>query len=107
MGMEQRVEFDAAGKPRWADVAALLSQRSFPVEMRMIDGELAFPNEAPPDGWRELRVATPGGMITAVPENNVVRTVTWGNADVGMRQARNALPWACAAPGGGTTAAAP
>ena len=50
MGMEQRVEFDAAGKPRWADVAALLSQLSFPVEMRMIDCELAFPNEAPPVG---------------------------------------------------------
>ena len=34
------------------------------MQMRMIDGELALPDETPPDGWRELRVAAPEGMVT-------------------------------------------
>ena len=46
-------------------------------------------------------MSTPGGMITLVRENTVVRIVTWGNADVGMRQAWNALTWAYAEAGGG------
>jgi len=102
MGMEQRVEFGAAGCPPWPKVAALLAEHSFAVQVRMIDAELAFPDEAPPEEWRELRIGTPGGMITILRESNAVRLVTWGNADAVMRQGWNALTWAFAEAGAGT-----
>jgi hypothetical protein len=69
--------------------------------MRMIDGQLAFPDEAPPEGWRELRVGTPGGMVTIRRETGQMVLVVWGNADAGLRQAWNALAWAMAEAGGG------
>ena len=54
MGMEHRVDFGPRGCPHWSDVAADLAARGFPVEMRMIDGQLAFPDETPPENWHEL-----------------------------------------------------
>jgi hypothetical protein len=67
----------------------------------MIDGELAFPDEAPPEGWRELRVGTAGGMVTVRREPGRVVCVTWGNAQGEMLQAWHALTWAFAEAGGG------
>jgi hypothetical protein len=67
----------------------------------MIDGQLAFPDETPPQMWSELRVGTPGGMITLRRQGDVVDVVTWGNADDGMQKAWNALTWALAAAGEG------
>jgi hypothetical protein len=100
MGMDQAVTF--AGKlPPWPAVADLLARRGFPVQTRMIDGELAFPDEVPPEDWRELRVGTPQGMVTLRREGGAIVCVTWGNADSALRQAWNALAWACAEAGGG------
>jgi hypothetical protein len=100
MGMDQTVTF--AGKvPAWPAVADLLARRGFAAQVRMIDGELAFPDEVPPEGWRELRVGTPQGMVTLRREGGAVVCVTWGNADAALRQAWNALAWACAEAGGG------
>jgi hypothetical protein len=99
--MEQRVEFGSSGCPVWAGVAELLSRSSFPVEMRMIDSQLAFPDEMPPDDWRELRVGTPAGMITIRRQPQGVDLVTWGNADAALVQAWNALTWAFAMCSGG------
>jgi hypothetical protein len=100
MGMDQTVTF-AGEPPAWAAVRDLLAARGFAVQTRMIDGELAFPDEAPPAGWRELRVGTPQGMVTLRREPGRVVCVTWGNADAALRQAWNALAWAWAAAGGG------
>jgi hypothetical protein len=94
--MEQQVEFGTAGCPAWASVATLLAKSNYPVQIRMIDGELAFPDEAPPDAWRELRLGTPAGMITVRRSAGGAQLVTWGNADAAMRQAWNALTWAFA-----------
>jgi hypothetical protein len=99
--MEQRVSFPERAAPAWEAVRDLLAGRGFPVQMRMIDGELSFPDEVPPAGWRELRVGTPQGMVTLRPEGDGVAFVTWGNADLGLRQAWNALVWAYAEAGGG------
>jgi hypothetical protein len=96
VGMEQRVQFGTAGCPAWASVAELLGRFNFPVQMRMIDGELALPDEVPPADWKELRVGTPGGMITVRRSGDSVELVTWGNADSPMRLAWNALTWALA-----------
>ncbi|MCC6416643.1 MAG: hypothetical protein IT429_00160 [Gemmataceae bacterium] len=101
MGMEQRVTFGTAARPLWPAVGELLSVRGFPVQMRMIDGELAFPDEAPPDNWRELRLGVPAGMVTLRRDEASATLVVWGNADPGLRQAWNALTWACAEVTGG------
>ena len=102
MGMDQKVAFPSEKTPTWAQLAELLAARKYPLQMRMIDGELAFPDEAPPDAWRELRVHTPGGMITLRREAEGITLVTWGNADAKLRQAWNALAWALARLTGGT-----
>jgi hypothetical protein len=99
--MEQIVTFSCGVVPSWPAVADLLARHSFPVQVRMIDGELSFPDEIPSDSWRELRLATPLGMVTARRENDRLLLVTWGNADGPLRQAWNALTWAFAEAGGG------
>ena len=87
--------------PTWAAVRDLLAARGYAVQTRMIDGELAFPDEEPPAAWRELRAGTPEGMVTIRREAVGVTLVVWGNADDATRQAWNALAWAFAAAGGG------
>ena len=101
MGMEQTVTFAGGRVPAWGPVQDLLAGLGYPVQMRMIDGQLAFPDEGPPEGWRELRVGTPGGMVTLRREPGQMVLVVWGNADAGLRQAWNALAWAVAEAGGG------
>jgi hypothetical protein len=102
MGMEQAVTYSGKAVPPWTSVRDLLARRGFPVQVRMIDGELALPDETPPEPWRELRVGTPQGMITVRREPDRVHVVAWGNADAAMLQAWNALTWAFADVAGGT-----
>jgi hypothetical protein len=99
--MEQAVIFAEAPCPSFAEVGALLSRRRFPVQLRMIDGELAFPDETPPAAWRELRLSTPQGMVTVRREPDRVVLVTWGNADAPLVEAWNAIAWAFAELGQG------
>jgi hypothetical protein len=68
----------------------------------MIDGELAFPDEQPPETWRELRFRTPQGMVTVRREANRLVFVTWGNADAELREQCDALAQTFADAGGGT-----
>jgi hypothetical protein len=101
MGMEQTVSYGGQPVPGWETIAGLLAQRGLVVQMRMIDGQLAFPDEVPPAEWRELRVGTTQGMVTLRREGASIVLVVWGNADLGLRQVWNALAWACAEAGGG------
>ena len=101
MGMDQTVSFAGKEMPSWAAVSGLLARHGFPVQTRMIDGQLAFPDETPPDEWKELRLGTPQGMVTLRRDADTVVFVTWGNADAALRQAWNALAWAFAEVGGG------
>lgn len=101
MGMEQTVSFAGTTVPSFLAVRDFLGQRGFPLQMGLIDGQLAFPDELPDDGWRELRLRTPQGMVTVRRDGERLAFVTWGNADAAMRQAWNALVWAFAAVGGG------
>jgi hypothetical protein len=101
MGMEQTVTFARETSLAWPAISDLLARHSFPVQVRMIDGELAFPDEAPSPEWRDLRVGTPQGMVTLRRESDRVHVVTWGNADATLVQAWNALTWAVAAAGEG------
>jgi hypothetical protein len=101
MGVEQAVIFPGKSLPPWTTARDLLAARGFPLQMRMIDGQLAFPDEEPPPEWAELRFGTPGGMVTVRRDGERLIFVTWGNADSSQRQAWNALTWAFAAAGGG------
>lgn len=101
MGMDQTVTFVKGAAPSWPQVRDLLQRHGFPVQMRMIDGELGLPDEIPPETWRELRLGTALGMVTVRRESGHVVLVTWGNADLALRQAWNALAWAFAEVGGG------
>jgi hypothetical protein len=96
MGMEQTVLFATGVVPPWTIVRDLLANHGLPVQVRMIDGQLAFPEEVPPATWRELRLSTPPGMITLRREPDRIALVIWGNADVRLREAWNALTWAFA-----------
>jgi hypothetical protein len=101
MGMDRKVTFPAETVPAWGRVAEFFAARQFPVKMMMIDGALSFPDEQPPDNWRELRVGTPLGMVTLRREADGVRLVTWGNAEGPLRQAWDVLTWALAEVFGG------
>src|SRR5256885_551642 len=103
MGMEQSVLFAGKPLPSWTAARDLLAARDFPIQLRMIDNQLALPDEEPPESWAELRFSTPGGMVTVRRDGGEKLVfVTWGNADTALRQAWNALTWAFAAAGGGS-----
>jgi hypothetical protein len=99
--MDQTVNFGDRDIPAWPAVRALLTSLGYPVQVRMIDGELAFPDEEPPETWRELRLGAAGGMVTLRRSGAGVTFVTWGNADPAQRQLWNGLTWAFAEAGGG------
>src|SRR5262245_11938340 len=101
MGVQQIVTFADGAVPAWPVVQALIAPLGLSVQMRMINGELAFPDETPPEPWGELRVSVAGGMVTLRGEPGRVTAVIWGNADDALRQACNALVWAFARAGPG------
>ncbi len=100
MGLEQTVTFPSV-IPSWPDVLQVLSRQGFNVQMRMIDGELAFPDEIPPEPWRELRVSSDAGMVTIRRAADRVTLVTWGNAEAPLIAIRDALAAAFAEAGAG------
>jgi hypothetical protein len=104
MGLDLSVKFEAT-TPSWPAVRDLLTRWAYPVQMRMIDGQLAFPDEEPSADWRELRLGTPGGMVTVRRETDRITLVIWGNADASLLTGRNALALAFAEAGGGTVMA--
>jgi len=104
VGMEQRVTFDGRAIPSWETVRNLLTSLGYSLQIRMIDGQLAFPDEQPSADWREFRVAAGGGMVTLRRTGDGITFVTWGNADTAQRQLWNAVTWAFAEAGGGTIA---
>ncbi len=96
MGMDQKITFSPAKMPTWPALCEWMAQKNCPLQMRMIDGELAFPDETPPEIWRELRVATAAGMITLRRETDGITLVIWGNADEKLRADCNTLASALA-----------
>jgi hypothetical protein len=96
MGMDQKITFPPEKLPTWPVLCESMAQKNCPLQMRMIDGDLAFPDEQPPETWRELRVATAAGMITLRRESDGITLVTWGNADDKLREATNTLAGAIA-----------
>lgn len=90
MGAERRVA-TSEPPPGWQQIVDGMAKHGCPVAMRMIDGELAFPDEQPPDTWRELRVASGGAMITIRRGSGEVVLVSWGTADAMQQRLGDAL----------------
>ena len=96
------ITFADGRTPSWPAARDLLTRRGVPVKMRMIDGQPAFPDEEPAEGWREIRLAAADGMVTIRRDGERLVFVTWGNAGPALLRAVNALAWAFAEAGGGT-----
>src|SRR5262245_41854764 len=103
MGMTLTGTFPPGSEPAWPAVARRLNAAGRPVQVRMIDGQLAFPDEEPPADWRELRVSGPAGMVTLLRSPGRVQGVTWGNAAEDLRQVWLAGGQAIASEGGEMT----
>jgi hypothetical protein len=101
MGLELSVRFPPGSVPAWPAVRDLLARKSCLVQLRMIDGELSFPDELPPASWRELRLGTSQGMITVRREADRLFFVVWGNAEPALLQARDLMMTAFAEAGNG------
>jgi hypothetical protein len=101
MGVEQTVLLPAGTVLQWPTVAHRLAGQGYPVQLRMIDGLPAFPDEEPAADWSELRAGTGAGMVTLRRTPDGVSVVVWGTADPALRAAANALLWAVAEVGGG------
>jgi hypothetical protein len=84
MGMERVVAF-AGPAPSWAAIQKELAAAGLSVTVRMIDGLPAFPDEIPPDDWREVRISTPSGMMTLAKQSGGIAVVVWGNADATLQ----------------------
>lgn len=100
MGIQNRVRW-GDGAPTWASIRDLLTERGHVVQTRLIDGELCFPDQAPPDGWTELRVSIDKCMISLRREPGAFLVVAWSGADDAMLRAWSALTWAAAHAAGG------
>lgn len=75
----------------WPQVAAALRDRGLAPQLRMIDGQLALPDEEPTMEWREIRVSISGSMVTLRRHADAIELVTWGNADAGQQAAGEAI----------------
>jgi hypothetical protein len=101
VGMDQKIVFSRDKAMAWPALVERMAMKDVPIDLRMIDGQLAFPDESPPDTWRELRIGTTAGMITLRREDDGVTLVIWGNADEKLRAATNELAKAIAELTGG------
>lgn len=100
MGLTQTVTCPR-GAPAWDSLREHLVKRGLTPQLRMIDGELSFPDETPGPEWRELRLALPQGMVTLRRAGDKLAFVVWGNADAALVAAWNALVQATAEFSGG------
>ena len=91
MGLDQRIIFPPGLAPPWPAFVDRLKAHGVGCQLRMIDGELSFPDETPPEDWRELRLSTPHGMITLRRELDGLSLVIWGNADAELLAVRDKL----------------
>jgi hypothetical protein len=55
----------------------------------MIDGLPAFPDEVPPEDWRELRLYFPPGMVTLRRSPSNWQALVWGNSTPELLAARD------------------
>lgn len=95
MGMQHEISY-TGDPPTWTAIRGKLIEVGESPQMRMIDGELALPDEEPPESWQELRIKLNGGMVTLSRSAGKCWCTTWGNADANLRLSWDQLTWATA-----------
>ncbi len=101
MGLERQIQIADETPVTWPAIHSRLMDAGETPALRMIDGELAFPDDDPPTEWQELRISLSGGMVTIRRTREGIATVVWGNADAGLMRSWNVLTWAIACESGG------
>jgi hypothetical protein len=96
MGLDRTIHYSVPQTPSWAAIQGELARVDVAVELRIIDGLPAFPDETPDDGWKELRIGTSAGMITLRRREGAITCVVWGNADETLSAVWSKVIWACA-----------
>ncbi len=85
MGQETTVR---ASKPL-ADALAGLAAAGVTCHVVMVDGALVHPSAPAPAQWSEVRLRTPGGMITLRRVGDGVSLNVFGNAAAGLLDVRD------------------
>lgn len=99
MGMQVSVP---GGSPRLVAQAA----KEQGLALRMVDNLPAFPDEAVPEEFQEVRLAGPAGMISVRSGPPGLTLVVWGNAEDALRQDLSKLAARLAELSSGTVLAA-
>ena len=99
MGLDTTIRFASSEIPSWDAIRTLLAQLGEVVQLRMIDGLPAFPDEVPEPSWKELRLGLSAGMVTIRRGVNVLTCVIWGTNDPALQVSWNKVILACAIAG--------
>ena len=65
---------------------AAQATREMGLPLRLVDNLPAFPDEAVPEAFEEIRVAAQTGMISIRSGAEGLILVVWGNADLSLRE---------------------
>jgi len=112
VGLEVRVKFPAAPVVDWGGLLVGLAASGRPASgrpasVKMIDDLPAFPDEIPPEEWREVRLGFAAGMVTVRRAGTDLACVVWGSADAELAAAQAAVAQALAGQGGGVVSPPP
>jgi hypothetical protein len=89
VGVQSSIRFSTGAVPSWGAIRAAVAATGNPPVVRMIDGLPAFPDETPPDEWKEVRIGLAGTMVTLRRTEAGIDVVTWGTADPALESARS------------------
>ncbi len=101
MGLEKVIVYEGMS-PSWAQLAEAFQHRGLKAVIRMIDGQLAFPDESPPSAWHEVRLGFSAGMITLRAAPGRLFITIWGNASPELVQVWDQVAQTCAEAVAGT-----
>lgn len=73
------------------DLLARLKAAGTACQLAMVDGALVMPSAPPPDGWTEVRLRTPEGMVTLRRQGAEVTVVVFGNASPALLAVRDLI----------------
>jgi len=82
-----------------AQAVAALAVEGLACQVVMVDGALVHPAQPVPDGWSEVRLRTPGGMMTLRRRGAEVSLVVFGNAGPDLITLRDRIAHAVSSPG--------
>jgi hypothetical protein len=72
-------------------VLEALGAAGVPATIAMADNALRAPTAPPPEDWRDVRLRTPGGMVTLRRQGDGIAVLVFGNADAALQAAQRAV----------------